>query len=721
MNSASKTLSSIIRYLLFTIIFLFPLVFTSFFQDPTSTTKLYFLGFGLLVLLTLSTIRLIIGKKISWSKTPFDNGIVLVAATWTLSLIISSPNKIQALLNPTTGLVAGVSLVLLYFVATQGNQKDKNISQLLPLTVLALSTLLISILELIFAFNPLQNASLPYSLGFLKNAGFTPLGSQLDVVLLIGFFVIYSIGLLIPKKSESGSPDFLTRNKIYVGIATIIFVIGLGISVYQIVKPVPLNPTQPVADQPKSFIASLPPYSISWYAAVESLKNPRSAIFGVGIDNYSALFTQVKPVSYNQTPLWQLNYTIGRSGLLHLWTTTGILGLIALVLLLFTAVRFTFHSSEKNHLSFSSILRLLGHHPTTPPTRAEKFALVYIVLILLLFPISLPILFALVILLAQVARHGPGSTISSTQMDLSGMPPILWGLVLILIGVIGTSGYFLSRGLIAEYYFKKSIDASITNNTSEVYGNMRKAIITNRFIEKYRTNFAQLNLIIANNFARKVTNEGKKKDVSKDDQQRYGQYIQQSISEGKAAIALNPQKVENWANLAFIYKNLMSSIQEADVWTISLYQRAIALDPQNPALRLNLGGVYYSLKDYKGAATLFSQAISLKPNWPNAYYNFAWASFQNKDVTTAVNAMQTTISLLDENINANDIKKAKEDLEKFKSELPKEGESATNSAGQKSQQLELPKQEGTKIEPKIKLPSNAEPPKEATSSPQKTN
>ncbi len=714
MNSTSKTISSVVRYLFFTIILLFPLIFATFFQDPTATTKLYFLGFGVLALLALATIKLIIDKKISWTKTPFDNGMLLVAITWALSLIISSPNKIQALLNPTTGLVVGVSLVLLYFVATQGAQKDKSASQLLPITVLSLSALAVSILELIFIFNPLKNATLPYAFGFLKNSSFTPLGNQLDVMLFLGFFVVYAIGQLIPKKSESDNSDVLTRNKMYVAIATIILVIGLGISVYHVTKPLPINPAQAAADQPKSFFASLPPYSISWYGAVETLKNPRSAFFGVGIDNYSRLFTQVKPASYNQTSLWQLNYTIGRSGLLHLWATTGLLGLIAIILLLTSGLRFAFHSNEKNHLSFSSILRLLGHHPTTPPTRSEKFALVYIALVLLLFPITLPALFVFVLLLAQIARHGPGSTISRNEMDLTGMPPILWGVGIILSALIVGSGFLLTRSATAEYYFKKSLDAFSTNNAREVYGNMRNAIVVNKYIERYRINFAQLNLLIANNIAAK----GEKK-ITKEDRQQIGQALQAAIAEAKSTVALNPEKAENWANLAGIYRNIINAAQEAEVWTISSYQRAITLDPQNPALRLNLGGVYYSLKNYKDAATFFSQAINLKPNWPNAYYNFAWASFQNKDVATAVNAMQSTISLLDPATNANDIKRAKADLEVFKKALPKEGESATDNAGQGTDQLALPKQEGAKVEPKIKLPQNSEPPKEATSSPQK--
>jgi tetratricopeptide (TPR) repeat protein len=132
------------------------------------------------------------------------------------------------------------------------------------------------------------------------------------------------------------------------------------------------------------------------------------------------------------------------------------------------------------------------------------------------------------------------------------------------------------------------------------------------------------------------------------------------------------------------------------------------LDPQNPIYRLNLGGVFYSLNNWDEASNLFTQAVGLKSDWPNAYYNLAWASYQKGAYQQAVNAMQNTISLLDPKTSKTDYEKASKELEEFKKKLPPAEEEATQGAQTKPSQLTLPTPQPT-IEPKIKLPKEASP------------
>ena len=251
--------------------------------------------------------------------------------------------------------------------------------------------------------------------------------------------------------------------------------------------------------------------------------------------------------------------------------------------------------------------------------------------------------------------------------------PYLYSLPLLLIGLLVASFYLLARAYLAEFYFKKSL---AVKNVKEIYDYQRLAIITNPFIERFRLSFSQTNLLIANSLAIKVNtpevepnlhdNTSGVNELSAQDRQTISKAIQAAIEEAKAAVRLNEKRAANWENLAMVYRHLLNTADGADAWAISSYQRAIVLDPQNPKYRLDLGGVYYTLKNYDQAQRLFEQAASLKPDWPNAHYNLAWALFQKEDYQRAISEMQTVLSLLDKQKDKADYEKAKKDLKEFK-------------------------------------------------------
>ena len=320
---------------------------------------------------------------------------------------------------------------------------------------------------------------------------------------------------------------------------------------------------------------------------------------------------------------------------------------------------------------------------------------------------------------AQRSEHAHGvKNAVSSELDLSDLLPIYLGTAIISFLLIAGAGYFLGRSYISEYYFKKSLDGYLNNNAKEVYDNQRQAILINPYIERFRTNFSQTNLMIANNIASKATQPAATESaertqgsaqLTEQDRQTITQAIQAAISEAKAAVSLNPQKADNWENLAAIYRNVLAVAQGADAWTVSAYQRAIVADPQNPIYRLNLGGVYYTLKDYNQANSMFQQAASLKPDWANARYNLAWSAYQKADYQLAASEMQNVLTLIDPKTNKADYDQAQKDLEEFKKKLPKSEAEATQTGQLQEQQLSLPQSPTNEVQPKIELPKTASP------------
>jgi len=664
--------------LLNTLVFIFPFFFLTFTQEYFVTNKLYLLGFGVLLLILISTIQILISKKISWQKSPFDSLIILFLTAVTLSTLFSSPNKIQALLNSSFGLVMMVFLAILYFYLSR--QKGPSLSAS-PFKVghyiMKVSLIILSIVTIAFYFQPFKNINLPQFLSFLKNPAFTPVGSQLDLAILLGFFTIIGIVQIIKQGRPQGIAP--TRKLLIIDYCLLIInLLALFLTAYSLVKP-----NVGLINQTPTLI--IPPFRLSWYAALEILKNPQTAIIGIGPDNFSAIFTRIKDFAYNQSPLWQINsFNVSHSAILQILTETGIFGLLAFGLLIFNVFRvIPVKMGIQSKISFI-------------------FPFIYLIICLFIFPPSLIIWFLFFVVLGLINQT---TTTDVQTQNLASLPPIYIGTVVISLALIGTSGYFLGRSYASEYYFKKSIEGIAKNNLKEVYDNQRQAIVLNPYIERFRTSFAQTNLVIANNLSSKI----KDKKISEQDRQTITQAIQAGIAEGKAVVTLNPQRANNWENLAVIYSNIINVAQEADVWTISAYQRAILADPQNPVYRVGLGGVYYSQNKYDDALRFFEQAVSIKPDWPNASYNYAWANFQVKNYPQAVNAMQNTLKLINQKTNKVDYEKVVKELEEFKKMLPKEEAPANKSEESTQSGLNLPTPPTTEISPKLELPKEASP------------
>jgi len=196
----------ILTTFLYSLVFLFPFFFLNFTQEYFVTNKLYLLGFGVLLLVLISTVQIIVSKKISWEKRPFDKLILLFLTSVAVSTLLSSPNKIQALLNPNFGLVMLISLAVLYFYISR-IQSEIRVGHARPLQLMSI---ILSLVTIIFYFQPFKNVALPQNLAFLKNPGFTPVGAQLDLAILLGFFTIIGIVQII----KQGRPQGIAPTKI---------------------------------------------------------------------------------------------------------------------------------------------------------------------------------------------------------------------------------------------------------------------------------------------------------------------------------------------------------------------------------------------------------------------------------------------------------------------------------------------------------------------------
>lgn len=664
-SSLLSTLKSLVAYIL---LFAFPLFFLPITQEYFMTNKVYFLLFGGLSLLILSVLEFALTKKLHWKKGHFDTTLILFFITAVLSVVMSSPNKVQALLQPIMGIVPLFGFLVLYFFLS----RSKN--EAVKTSAVYISSLAIAAISIFYFFDPLKNIKVPAFWEFLKNPYFSPLGSQLDSVYLLGFAAVLAIAQIFSKRA---------KNNILPLVTLVFSLTAAALLVFSWIRT------------PNALV--LPPFNLSWYGAVETLKQPVTALFGVGIDNYGAMFTRVKDATYNASSIWQIgSFNAARSTFLHILTEMGVFGFVAFCLLMIQLFR---SAIEAKHVH--------GNRYAVLP-----FA--YVFVLTLFFPPSLTVLFILFLMVIGVGVHDKTAHAEGNHsFDTGKVLPLYATMLVLALLFIGATGYLGGRAYASEISFKQALNAYGASDVKNVYENMRRAIIANPYIERNRTNFAQVNMLIANNIASKLTQQPKegeaKPELTEEEKQTVAQALQAAIEESKAVVTLNPQKAANWDNLAGIYRNIINVAEGADSWTVSAYQRAIVLDPQNPVYRVSLGGIMFSFKNYDEAYKLFEQAVSIKPDWSNAYYNLAWAAYQKEDYQTAAAAMQSAVSLLDPKQDEADYKRAISELEEFKKKLPEDA-TATGEAQQQSSKLSVPTPPvQTPLEDPIKLPKEASP------------
>lgn len=626
------------RIILAIFIFIMPVFFLPLTSEYYSTSKFYLLAIAVVLLIAINIVEIIIRKKARLMGSRLDIPLVVFLAGILVSTLISSTNKFQALVNLNLGFIPLLFVFAMYLFVSKSDEKTK---MLIDRAIFYSSTLL-SIITIVLFFRPFTLINLGASWQFLGSISFTPIGNYSDLILFLSFSLVY----------RALKRNFSTADVVMIAINTT----AILLSVFTVIK---------------YGVIAAPPYRLAWYSALEILKNPQTAFTGIGIDNFSVIFTRVKDLAYNQSNFWQVSsFATSRSVIMNILTETGLLGTLAFIFVLFTGFSVTKETENRS---------LMG-------------IVVFWVLAVFIFPISFVAMTLLFITMGMMGKNS-----QSAEVDLEKPFPFYIAIAVILIGAVAGLSYLMGRNYLSEFRFKKSLDGLIANNAKEVYDNMRLARILNPYNERIILNFSQTNLIIANNMSQK-------EELSENDRLTIARAIQSSISEAKQLIRLNPNKAQYWENLANIYRTMIPIAEGADAWTISAYQRAIVLDPQNPSYRLALGSVYYLLNRYSEATSFFEQAVALKPDWANGYYNLAWTYYQNKEYEKAALSMQNVTRFIDKEASPDDFKKAEADLEQFKKQLPIEGNNTEST-----KELNLPTQPIPDIDPKIELPKEASP------------
>lgn len=681
MNNPASKLLHLASWVAAWTVFLIPLTVIPLTQDAYDLPKTIVLIVGTCLVFLLITIDGIKHKRMIFGINRFTVPLSLLTVSYVISFALASPNKWQTLTIP--GSVGTMIILWMWFILLS------ILTTILPQTIhrirtaLSWSTAIVCLITILGLAGVLSRLPLP--LPYSSNT-FTPMSSPLTTLVVgVTVFMLSGIPLMIkllgitpPSKHAEhqlehywNEEEKKSNSNPALSLAAIIILIGISASIYQLTttaKPILL------------------PQWAGWNVAVETLKNPKSALVGVGPANYVSAFTLGRPVELNNTPVWNLRFSASSNTVFQTLSEVGLIGLISLAIVLAAIIK--------------SIIEV-RKDPTASPF-AWSLALGALAVSMILLPTSV---LGTIVLFTLAGTAGSFFNSKKLDEDTVIVPYLLGGIALVTTLV---SFYGFGRATYAEMYFKETLDAVRANNAQKAYNSTAKAIEIMPQNDLYHVTAAQTNLSIANGLATK-------KELTDQEKNTISTLIQQAIREGKAAIGVNPTRAANWENLANIYRNLINIAEDADDWALQVYKEAIRLDPTNPLLRLNLGGIFYRAGNMEAAIDQFKVAVGLKKDFANGYYNLAAAYKEKGERENAIAAIKEALKYVDK--NSADYIKAQEELKNLESGAPLTPQKEATSSGQLTTPPASPSAEP---EESVELPEESAPPTGTSLSPTPT-
>ena len=412
------------------------------------------------------------------------------------------------------------------------------------------------------------------------------------------------------------------------------------------------------------------PFSSSWSIAMDILKQPKTALIGVGPESYLSAFTQYKPVSLNTTPYWNVRFGSARIEVLQILTTTGIIGLLAFVFFYSSAFRTMFPLRAQTRSLVTIAATLLLYHLVFPATTVSFGILVAILSAICIEKNRQNDQDIIALSLFSVRSRDLYSSFTEQKSErLVRQISVALVSLLVFLGQAWSVLWF-ERLYRVEVLLQQSYMASVAGDLQKQYDLQAKTIALLPQSDRVRQIFATTNYLIATGIAGK-------KELSEQDKTTLNALVLQAVQEAKNATALNPLKTQNWETLLSIYQQLIGVVPEAEQWAVAGSVRAIQTDPANAMLRLNLGMLYAQLQDHNQATLLYRQAIELKPNLPGAYFQLSISLQELSRFEEAYQAMvqaqtlakdptlqvsEEEIKVIDEQVAA--LKKVVDDLQK---------------------------------------------------------
>lgn len=319
-------------------------------------------------------------------------------------------------------------------------------------------------------------------------------------------------------------------------------------------------------------------------------------VFGIGAGDYARAWQLYRPQSVISSPYFGVDFGQGYSTMTTLFSTIGIVGMLAFLFLTLTALYNTYMSYKKAETREDHML--VGF---------LAISLLYFAVIAWVLPLSYAMLVVWMILSglgfakAKLTEYHPSKKLGFVMFPIS---------LLLLVNAFVTMEK--TRALVV--YNEAQNIISTKGVTPEAAALLSKATLMYSYDAFYR---AQVEFIIVeerNLLAAPATDQEALKN-------EYLAKSQKAVNAGLEAVKANPHNYQNYVSLGRAYELAIPFEKEKgfDLAKKS-YQEAIKLYPENPYLYVILARLEASAGTKEGVRTQLTEALKKKQNFADALY-----------------------------------------------------------------------------------------------------
>ena len=359
------------------------------------------------------------------------------------------------------------------------------------------------------------------------------------------------------------------------------------------------NPLQNLLPQ-DSNLSNLPrevllSQNTSWNINWQGLKE--HPVLGAGLGNFSYVFSKFRPQSLLQTNLWQIRFDRAGSHIAEILGSGGILGILSYGFMLGMFLLISWMILKLNPKSKIQISLLFG------------FLALLIAQFVFYQNTVLAFSFWLFLGLGVVSWQKPlkEKTYSFKEFPEIGLvfSTLFW---VILIGFLALY-FFGAKFYLADTHYRKYL-----MNPSQNLEELEKAV---RLADS-RTVY---HIALARAYLQKFNEETAKLQPS---QQIMTNLVALAVQQGNRAVQISPNRAAARETQGVVYREIQVMAQGALEWGIKSFEKAIALEPQNPVLLAELGKLKVIEGKSEEGKELFERALAIREDYFGAVLQMAF-------------------------------------------------------------------------------------------------